>query len=103
MEIVTHYSNTPELLSDLRRTVDAVSTVVVEEDEPDLSSTAPVGRDWRVKDRLTSADIEQLVESFKDGTTIPELVARYSICQSSVKRLLRERRVRRHPRPDSSP
>jgi hypothetical protein len=32
VEIITHYSNTRELLSDVRRTVDAVTTMVVEDD-----------------------------------------------------------------------
>ena len=96
MELIAHYSNTPQLLSDLRRTVEAVTSIMVEEDEPDLSTTAPGGSDWRVKDRLSAADIDELVGSFKDGTTIPELVARYGISRSSVKTLLRQRQVRRH-------
>jgi len=103
LEIVTHYSNTPELLSDLRRTVEAVTELTVEDDEPDLSITAPGGRPWQIKDRLCATDIEQLIESFEAGMTIPELVARYGICRSSVKTLLRRRGVRRHPRSGSSP
>ncbi len=103
MELIVHYSNTPELLSNLRRTVDAVTSIMVEDDEPDLSMTAPADRVWRVRDRLSPADIDQLVESFKDGTTIPELATRYGISRSSVKTLLRQRGVRRHPRPGSSP
>lgn len=48
VEIVTRYSNTPDLLSDLRRTVDAVTTMVIEDDEPDIAASAPVDRVWRV-------------------------------------------------------
>jgi len=45
VEIVNHYSNTPELLSDLRRTLQAVTGLVEEvDDEPDLSDTAPTDR-----------------------------------------------------------
>jgi len=95
VELIVHYSNTPELLSDLRRTVDAVTSIMVEDDEPDLSMTAPADRVWRVRDRLSAADIDQLVESFKDGTTIPALVTRYGISLSSVKTLLRQQGVRR--------
>ena len=94
-EVITHCSNTPDLLSDLRCTVDAVTSIVVEDDEPDLSATAPIARDWPVKDRLVSSDIDQLVESFKAGVTIPELVAHYGISRSSVKTLFRQRGVRR--------
>lgn len=103
MEIVIHYSNTPDLLSDLRRTVQAVTEMIVEDDEPDLSTTAPVDRSWQIKDRLTPADIDQLVESFKAGTTIPDLVARYGISRSSVKTLLRKRGVRRGSHVRGSP
>jgi len=103
VELIAHYSNTPELLSDLRRTVEAVTTVIVEDDELDVTTTAPTDRLWKLKDRLSSGDISQLIESFKSGTTIPELVTRYGISRSSVKTLLRQRRVHRHPRPSSSP
>lgn len=95
MDLLHHYSNTPELLSDLRRTVEAVTSIMVEEDEPNVTLTAPGGSDWRVRDRLKAAEIDQLVDAFKYGATIPELVTCYGICQSSVKKLLRERGVRR--------
>lgn len=101
VELVTHHSNTPELLSDLRRTVDAVTSIMVEGDEPDLSMIVPADRDWRVRDRLSPADIGQLVESFKHGTPISELVARYGISRSSVKTLLRQQGVRRYQRRDT--
>jgi hypothetical protein len=103
VELIAHYSNTPELLSDLRRTVDAVTSIMVEDDEPDLSMTAPTDSDCQVTDRLSPGDIDQLVQSFKEGTTIPELVTRYGISRSSVKTLLRQRGVRRRPCPGSSP
>lgn len=103
MELIAHYSNTPELLSDLRRTVEAVTTVIVEDDELDVSMTAPTDRPWQLKDRLSSGDISELIESFRSGTTIPELVTRYGISRSSVKTLLRQRGVQRHPRPGSLP
>jgi hypothetical protein len=98
VELVTHYSNTPELLSDLRRTVEAVTEMMVEDEEADLSEGAPGDRSWRIKDRLSAVDLDQLVESFKRGTTIPELVARYGISRSSIKSLLRQRGVRRSHR-----
>jgi hypothetical protein len=103
VELIAHYSNMPELLSDLRHSVEAVTTVIVEDDDLDLSTTAPTDRPWQLKDRLSSGDISELIESFKSGTTIPELVTRYGISRSSVKTLLRQRGVQRHPRPGSSP
>jgi hypothetical protein len=101
VEIVTHYSNTPDLLVDLRRTVQAVGETD-QNDEPDLPPH-PADRPWHVRDRLSTVDIDQLVESYKAGTTIPQLATQYGICWSSVKRLLKEHAVRRRPRRKSSP
>lgn len=42
-----------------------------------------------------AADIDQLVQSFKDGAIIPELVTCYGISRSSVKTLLRQRGIQR--------
>jgi hypothetical protein len=98
VEVATHYSNTPDLLVDLRHTIETVTGTTVEDDESDVSVTAPADRSWHVRERLSSADIDQLVESFEAGSTILELVARYGIGQTSVKRLLRERGVRRRRR-----
>lgn len=95
MEILTHYSNAPDLLSGLRRTVQAVTEMVVEDDEPDLSTSAPVFRPTRIEDRLSASDIDQLITSFKAGTTIRELVEHYGICRTSVKNVLRRHGVRR--------
>jgi hypothetical protein len=51
------------------------------------------GRQWRVRDRLSEADVRELVEAFRTGTTKHELVERYGISLSSVKRVLRRCRV----------
>lgn len=100
MEIVTHYSNTPNLLSDLRRTINAVTTMVIRDDEPDIAASAPADRAWRVKERLSPRDLDQLVESFKEGTTIPELVERYGISRTTIRTILRQHGVRRRPKRD---
>jgi hypothetical protein len=47
------------------------------------------GRQWRVRDRLSEAQVRQLVEAFQAGTPKHELAERYGISLSSVKRLLR--------------
>lgn len=100
VEIVTHYSNTPNLLSDLRRTICAVTTMVTRDDEPDIAASAPADRAWRVKERLSPRDLDQLVESFKEGTTILELVDRYGISRTTIRTILRQHRVRRLPKRD---
>jgi len=52
-------------------------------------------RVWRVRDRLSAADVQHLVSCYRDGVAVRELAGRFKISPSSVKRLLRERQVRR--------
>lgn len=40
--------------------------LTAEDDEPGVSVAAPVAHDWLVRDRLTSAEIDQLVKSFEE-------------------------------------
>jgi hypothetical protein len=58
VEIVTRYSNTPNMLADLRRTVDAVTTMAIEDDQPHI---ALADRAWRVTDRLSPAEFAFLL------------------------------------------
>jgi DNA-binding CsgD family transcriptional regulator len=55
-------------------------------------------RIWRVSDRLSEADVCDLVSCFRAGTTADELAEQFKISKSSVKWLLRERGVRRRTR-----
>jgi DNA-directed RNA polymerase specialized sigma24 family protein len=57
------------------------------------SDQAP--RVWRVSDRLDEADLRSLVSGYSAGTTARELAEQFHISKSSVKRLLRERGIRR--------
>jgi len=50
--------------------------------------SAPLSaRQWRVDDRLSEADAEQLVAAFTAGMSKRKLAERYGISESSVKRL----------------
>jgi hypothetical protein len=55
-----------------------------------------VSRSWRVRDRLTDADIQQLVSEFLAGTPKRVLAERYVISVGTVKNILRKHGVR-HP------
>jgi len=57
------------------------------------SEQAP--RVWRVSDRLSEADLCSLVSGYLVGLTARELAEQFKISKSSVKRLLRERGIRR--------
>jgi DNA invertase Pin-like site-specific DNA recombinase len=57
-----------------------------------LAERCQSGRQWRVRDRLSEAEVRQLVKAFQAGTTKHELAERYGISLSSVKRVLRRQR-----------
>lgn len=57
----------------------------------------------RVRDRLSEADIAELIHAFKAGTPKHVLTARYGIGVKSVQKLLREEGVKRRSRYDIQP
>jgi DNA-directed RNA polymerase specialized sigma24 family protein len=92
------YSKRLDLLSEL---VSAVEHVRVGDGaEPATGRSVRSGqapRVWRVSDRLDEADLSSLVSCYRSGATARELAERFDISKSSVKRLLRERGIRRAP------
>jgi hypothetical protein len=57
---------------------------------------------WRLPDRLSGHDIDELVAAFKAGAAKRVLAMRYGINIKSVKKLLRERGVRKKSRWDKA-
>jgi len=55
---------------------------------------------WRVSERLSVNDVAELIAAFKAGTAKWKLAKRYGINEKSVKKLLRERGVKRGSRYD---
>ena len=51
----------------------------------------------RVMDRLGEAGVRRLASEFQAGATKRELAERYAMSESTVKRLLRKRGIRRTP------
>jgi DNA-directed RNA polymerase specialized sigma24 family protein len=47
------------------------------------------GRRWAVAHRLAADDLQAVVDSYRAGATARELAGRFSISESSVKRLVR--------------
>jgi len=96
VDLLHRYSNRTDLLDELtaiqrrlkqeRRTPPCGESVSV--------SNIPPPRKWRVRDRLTPADIAHLIEDYHAGSILRELAERYSISTGSIKRLLRERKAR---------
>ena len=94
MELVTYYSNRPDLHSDLRRTCLLVFDPKEKLVDPDPPAS-PGGTDWRLSDRLSSEDVETIIKEFLSGTPKHVLATRYGISLGSVKNLLRRHGIRR--------
>ena len=93
MDLLTAYSKRLDLLSAL---VSAVERLRAKDAEPETgrsvrSEQAP--RVWRVRDRLSEADIRNLISRHQEGVTARELAEHFNIGMTSVKRLLGKRPV----------
>jgi DNA-directed RNA polymerase specialized sigma24 family protein len=86
---MTRYSNNPTLLDDLRRAREAVQSSY-EDDEPELGGQRWASRRrWAMTNRLTAEDVQAVVNGYRAGRTARELAERFSVSESSVKRLVR--------------
>lgn len=81
------YSNTSELLTDLKSVTWTVRRADLQ-DEPTLPSTERV---WRLRDRLTEPEMDAVVVSYYSGTSVAQLTRQYNINHWSVNNLVRER------------
>lgn len=85
VELRGRYSNpqTGEALELAAQAIDGVKG-----DVPPASSSAP--RRWRLVDRLGEQVIRKLLADRRAGATKRELIERYGISRSSVKRILKQ-------------
>jgi len=96
VELVRRYCNRP----DLQERLAAVRSRDSQRRRPESDSdTLTVGGRvpdaWRVRDRLTEADVQSLISEFLTGTPKRVLAERYVVSFSTVKRILRKQGVRR--------
>jgi DNA-binding NarL/FixJ family response regulator len=91
MDLMAVYSNRRDLADALVSAVQQLrkAQAQTEASVQSVRSAPPSTRQWRVGDRLSQDDGEQLVVAFTAGTPKRELAERYGISESSVKRLIR--------------
>lgn len=95
MDLLTRYSNRPDLLRDLEVTA-AQLTQARRADAPSVPSVRSPDRKGYIRsltDRLDQADVQAIVEGFKAGTPRWQLAEQHNISLSSVARLLRSWRA----------
>ena len=96
MDLLIAYSKRLDLLSSLVSAVGQLRAADAYESERGRSVCSEQSASvWRVSDRLSETDLCSLVSSYRAGTTARELAEQFNISKSSIKRLLRERGLRR--------
>lgn len=99
MHPVSHYSKRIDLCDELACAVDRLAREQAREASGVVtrvsvcSQTPP--QTWRVADRLSPEEIDTLMESYRTGTPMQDLINRYGLSKSTIKRHLRERGVKR--------
>jgi hypothetical protein len=96
VDLIRRYCNRPDLQERLAKARARAS----QPGRPVADSTIAamgrlVSRPWKVADRLTEADIEQLIAEFLAGTPKWRLAEHYVISIGTVKNILRKHGVRR--------
>jgi hypothetical protein len=92
VDVAWTWSKRQDLADQLRSRVRQLSSQdpnAVEDRQPGLRTTAKAALPKRVADRLGDAAVRELVEGRRAGAKLRELVDKYGISESSVKRLVR--------------
>jgi transposase-like protein len=98
VDVLTEYSNFPGLLVDLTeisRKLDACKQQLDTVRRSVRSERDQTPCTWSLQDRLPAGTLDTIVTSYQAGTSARALAERFNISKSSVKRVLRERGVRR--------
>lgn len=97
VDLVRHYSNRSDLLLDLEHLTRNLRASLEGGAETSVSvrSDRMPGPSRRIADRLGEPQIRTMVADFQAGEPSWRLAEQYGIGQTSVKRILRERRARR--------
>jgi hypothetical protein len=85
------YSKRPDVLQDLDHALHQLGEALAEPAPHPVSvrSSGRVGRVWAMTDRLTDAQVRDLVAAFRTGTPKWKLAEQYGISPKSVQRLVR--------------
>jgi hypothetical protein len=87
VDLVSEYSNRPDLLEDLRRVQERLAAALRQPRAPRRSVTGkPRSHPERVRltERLSAEDVQALIDKFRSGMTIKELSLTYGISMTRV-------------------
>ena len=87
VHLLRYCSNTPDLLT----VIESALWMTQRDDLVDDPKLHCTNRDWRLKDRLSEQDMDDVVRAYLAGEAITIIARRYGINHWSVARLVRER------------
>jgi DNA-binding NtrC family response regulator len=93
--VAGHYSNHPDLLEQLRKVAAIVSDGGQDDGAGAEVTTESVLRSRRLRDRLSSDELQAMIDLYRSGTTAKQVAEKFGVSLRSVKRLLRKHGVRR--------
>jgi len=91
VEVLRRYSNQKDLHEQLLAVLRRIEARD-QEDEPGVRSTGRGGGLAPVQERLSDADVHEIITRFRAGTAKHRLAAEYGMSLSTMKRLLRRHR-----------
>jgi hypothetical protein len=95
--VIRRYSNRCDLLEQLRK-VAVILWDRGQEDGAGVKVTAEcVTRSRQLRDRFSSGDLQAMIDLYRSGTTAKQVAQKFGISLRSVKRLLHQHGIRRHP------
>ena len=86
MEVLRRYSNRPDLLGPM---IDVLRRIEDGDQEGEPGGVVSRERPGRPSDRLSEADVREIVDRFRAGVPKHKLAAEYGMSLSTMKRLLR--------------
>jgi hypothetical protein len=99
VDLCRRYANRTDLLGPLVSVLEKIKhagTPAIGCNNPITSTPGRVAkRNWRVRDRLSETQLDELVEAYQSGTTICELAERFGLGTTTVKRALKDREATR--------
>jgi hypothetical protein len=91
VEVLRRYSNRLDLLNPMLEVLRRIREGD-QRDEPGVQSSGSGTGSAPVRDRLSEKDLSEIVDRFRAGIPKHKLATEYGMSQSTMKRLLRQRR-----------
>ena len=95
MELLRRYSNRPDLVGPLVRAWKEIDDPASDCNKTVTTVDGKTASPAYLRSRLSEADVTELIDAYRSGTTAKALAERYGVHYSTIKKKLRKQGVRR--------